>query len=138
MRRAVAALVVTAVVVAALVSYRTHPPKRHQPRPATRAKPALAGHPPGTHVATGVAISTPYTTIQVRAFVRRGRLIDVQEVIVDNDNAHTKALNQRAIPILHEEALKAGSARIDTVSGATGTSASYISSLESAIERARG
>jgi uncharacterized protein with FMN-binding domain len=131
MRRAVVALLLTAVVVAALVSYRTHPPRHAQPRLAALTKPA-------PRAATGVAISTPYTTIQVRAFVRRGRLIDVQEVTVDNDNEHTTALNQRAIPILHEEALSAGSADIDAVSGATGTSASYISSLQSAIDRARG
>jgi uncharacterized protein with FMN-binding domain len=138
MRRAVVALLLTAVVVAALVSYRTHPPRHGQPRLAGLTKPAPRVHPPGTHAATGVAISTPYTTIQVRAFVRRGRLIDVQEVTVDNDNAHTSALNERAVPILHEEALRAGSADIDAVSGATGTSASYISSLQSAIDRARG
>jgi uncharacterized protein with FMN-binding domain len=74
----------------------------------------------------------------VRAFVLRGRLIDVQEVDVENDNAHTKALNDRAIPILHEEALRAGSAHVHLVSGATGTSTSYISSLQSAIDRAHG
>jgi uncharacterized protein with FMN-binding domain len=138
MRRAVVALILTAVVVAGLVSYRTHPPRHRPPRPAALTKPAPRTHPPGTRAANGVAISTPYTTIQVRAFVRHGRLIDVQEITVDNDNAHTRALNARAIPILHEEALKAGSARIHTVSGATGTSASYISSLQWAIDRARG
>ena len=138
MRRAVAALAVTAIVVVALVTYRTHPPRRHPPRPAGITKAAPRPHPPGTRAGTGVAISTPFTTIQVRAFVRHRRLIDVEEVIVDNDNAHTRALNERAIPILHEEALRAGSAEIDTVSGATGTSASYISSLQSAIDRASG
>jgi uncharacterized protein with FMN-binding domain len=137
MRRAVVALIVTAVAVAALVSYRTHPPRRHPARPAfhpTSARP----HPPGTRAATGAAISSAYTTIQVRAFLRHGRLIDVQEVLVDNHNAHTRAINERAIPILHEEALRAGSAAIHTVSGATGTSASYASSLQSAIDGAHG
>jgi uncharacterized protein with FMN-binding domain len=137
MRRAIVALIVTAVAVAALVSYRTHPPRRHPPRPAVHPTPARR-HPPGTRAATGVAISSAYTTIQVRAFVRDGRLIDVQEVLVDNHNAHTRAINGRAIPILHEEALSAGSAHIHTVSGATGTSASSITSLQSAIDRARG
>lgn len=137
MRRAALALVVTVVAVVALVGYRTHPPKRPPARPPVLARPA-APHPPGTRAATGVAISTPYTTIQVRAFVRHGRLVDVQEVTISNDSAHTKAINDRAVPILHEEALGAGSAHIHTVSGATGTSASYISSLQSAIDRARG
>ena len=136
MRRAALAVVVTVVAVVALVSYRTHPPRRTPARP-----PALVRHTPevaGARAATGVAISTPYTTIQVRAFVRHGRLVDVREVLVANDNAHTRALNGRAIPILHEEALKAGSAHIHVVSGATGTSTSYIGSLQSAIDRARG
>jgi uncharacterized protein with FMN-binding domain len=137
MRRALVALIVTALAVVALASYRTHPPRRAHPRPPLLAR-STPPHPPGTRAATGVAISTPYTTIQVRAFLRRGRLIDVQEVTVANENAHTKALNDRAVPILHEEALRAGSAHIHVVSGATGTSTSYISSLQSAIDRARG
>jgi uncharacterized protein with FMN-binding domain len=135
MRRAVLVLAITVVAVVALVSYRTHLPRRVPPRPRPLARLASRAHPPGTRAATGVAISTPFTTIQVRAFVRHGRVIDVQEVDVEDDNAHTKALNDRAIPILHAEALRAGSAHIDTVSGATGTSTSYISSLQSAIDR---
>ena len=138
MRRAAVALIVTAAAVAAVASYRTHPPRRSHDRPPALARPTPRPHPPGTRAATGVAISTPYTTIQVRAFVHLGRLIDVQEVMVENDNAHTKALNDRAVPILHEEVLRAGSAHVHTVSGATGTSTSYISSLQSAIDRARG
>ena len=136
MRRTVVALIVTVAAVIALVGYRTHSPHRAAERPPARARPAA--NVPGAHAATGVAISTPYTTIQVRAFVRHGHLVGVREVLVANDNAHTKALNDRAIPILHEEALRAGSAHIHTVSGATGTSTSYISSLQSAIDRARG
>ena len=139
MRRTLATLAVTVVAVAALVAYRTHPPQRmpetrapiHRPAPQRR-------HPPGTRAATGVAVSSAYTTIQVRAFVLRGRVIDVQEVDVENDNAHTKALNDGAIPVLHHEALAAGSARIHLVTGATGTSSAYRSSLQSAIDRARG
>ena len=136
MRRTVVALVVTVVAVVALVSYRTHSPRHAAERPPAKSRPFQRV--PGARAATGTAISTPYTTIQVRAFVRRGRLVAVREVLVANDNAHTKALNDRAIPILHEEALRAGNAHIHTVSGATGTSTSYISSLQSAIDRANG
>jgi uncharacterized protein with FMN-binding domain len=137
MRRVLVALVVTVVAVVALASYRTHPPKRVEAaRPPAHQRPSP--HPPGTRAATGVAISTPYTTIQVRAFLRHGRLVDVREVLVANDNAHTKAINDRAIPILHKEVLRAGTAHVHAVSGATGTSASYIGSLQSAIDRAHG
>jgi uncharacterized protein with FMN-binding domain len=138
MRRATATLVVTVAAVVALVGYRTHPPRRAAAeRPARHAQ-AAPPLPPGTRAATGVAISTPYTTIQVRAYVRHGRLVAVREVLVANDNAHTKAINDRAIPILHAEALRARSAHIDAVSGATGTSTSYVGSLQSAIDKAGG
>ena len=40
-------------------------------------------------------------------------------------------------PILRREALAAGSARIDAVSGASYTSAGYIQSLQSALDAAR-
>jgi uncharacterized protein with FMN-binding domain len=138
MARAAVAVVVTAAAVVALASYRTHPPRSAPAaRPARHAAPAPPRLPPGTRAATGIAISTPYTTIQVRAWVRRGRVVAVREVLVANDNAHTQAINARAIPILHREALRARSARIDVVSGATGTSTSYAGSLQSAIDRAR-
>jgi uncharacterized protein with FMN-binding domain len=138
MRKVLATLLVTVLAVIALVSYRSHLPQRRRPPLQMHAPSVQRPHPAGTRAADGVSISTPFTTIQVRAFMLRGRLIDVQEVDVENDNAHTKALNDRAIPILHEEALRAGSAHIHLVSGATGTSTSYISSLQSAIDRAHG
>jgi uncharacterized protein with FMN-binding domain len=138
MRKALATLVVTVAAVIALVSYRTHLPQRMRAPVRMHARSIQRPHPAGTRAATGVAISTPFTTIQVRAFVLGGRLIDVQEADVEDDNAHTKALNDRAVPILHEEALRAGSAHVHLVSGATGTSTSYISSLQSAIDRAHG
>jgi uncharacterized protein with FMN-binding domain len=137
-RRSIAALAATVAAVVALASYRTHLPRRAHARPALIAHAARRPHPPGTRAATGIALSTPFTTIQVRAFVHHGRLVDVEEVDVEDDNAHTKAINDRAIPLLHAEALAAGSAHIHVVSGATGTSASYITSLQSAIDRARG
>jgi uncharacterized protein with FMN-binding domain len=52
--------------------------------------------------------------------------------------ARTQAINARAEPILREEALRAGSADIDAVTGATYTSRSYRLALQSAIDRARG
>jgi uncharacterized protein with FMN-binding domain len=138
MRRMLALLAVTVAAVVALATYRTHSPAPARTRASAHAPPPPRRYPPGTRAANGLAISSAYTTIQVRAFVYRGRLIDVQEVEVENDNTHSKDLNDGAIPVLHEEALKAGSAHIHVVSGATGTSASYASSLQSAINRARG
>jgi len=140
MRRAVAALVVTAVAVVALASYRTHPPRRPPPQPPAAHAPTATPTPPppGSRTARGPVITTPFSVIQVEATMLRDRLIGVRTVALTGDGPHTQALNARAEPILRREALRAGSAKIDVVSGATYTSESWIESLRSAMQAARG
>jgi uncharacterized protein with FMN-binding domain len=135
MKRALAALVVTAVAVVLLARYETHPPDEPPPPPRRAATPAPP--PPGVKVGTGPLISTPFSSIQVRAELTRGRLTGVRTLSLTGADAHTQALNARAEPILREEALEAGSADIDIVSGATYTSESWIESLQAAIRDAR-
>ena len=142
MRRAVAALVVTAAVVVLLARYETHPPRTHNPNSALRrqapAPPAPRATPrPGEQTATGPAITTPFSVIQVRATLTRGRLTGVETVELTGDGPHTDALNARAEPILRAEALRAGSADIDVVTGATYTSESWRDSLQAASDAAR-
>ena len=144
MRKALAALVVTAVAVVLLASYDTKPPATFNPnsalrRPAERAAatPAPRPRPPGTISGRGPLLTTPFSTIQVQAWVHRGRLVDVKTLYLTGNDAHTNALNKRAEPILRREALEAGSADIDTVTGATYTSESWRDSLAAAIEAAR-
>ena len=143
MRRVIAALVVTVVVVVLLVSYDTRPPRDPNPESALRmpapqrATPTPRPHPPGSITAKGPHISTPFSSIQVQATMLDGKLIDVQTLSLTGSDTHTQALNARAEPILREEALKAGSADIDVVTGATYTSESWRESLIAAIEAAR-
>jgi uncharacterized protein with FMN-binding domain len=73
----------------------------------------------------------------VRVTLTGSQLTRVETVELSGTGARTQAINARAEPILREEALKAGTAKIDTVSGATYTSESYRASLQSAIDRAR-
>ena len=143
MRRALAAVAVTVVVVALLVRYDTRPPARLNPESALRSPapirtPAPRRHPPGTLSGRGTLITTPFLSIQVQAWVHRGRLIDVRTLAMTTSDTHTRALNARAEPILRREALAAGGADIDVVSGATTTSESWRESLIAAIEAARG
>ena len=135
MKRAVAALVVTAVAVVLLARYETHPPDEPPPHPRRAATPAPP--PPGVKIGTGPLITTPFSSIQVRAELTRGRLTGVRTLSLTGADAHTQALNARAEPILREEALRAGSADIDVVSGATYTSRSWKASLRAAIRAAR-
>jgi uncharacterized protein with FMN-binding domain len=135
MRRAVAALVVTVVAVVLLARYDTDPPvtlteRALPPAPPPRAK-------PGERTAVGPAMTTPFSIIQVQATLTRGRLTSVKTVAMSGDGPHTKALNARAEPILRAEALRAGGADIDVVSGATSSSKIWIESLKGAIRKAR-
>jgi len=136
MKRAAAALVVTAAGVVLLARYETRPPEQLRPRSALR--PAATPTPrPGVKVGTGPLLTTPFSSIQVRAELTRGRLSGVQTLALTGADAHTIAINRRAEPILREEALLAGDADIDVVSGATYTSESWIESLRAAIRDAR-
>jgi uncharacterized protein with FMN-binding domain len=138
MKRAAAALVVTAAGVVLLARYETRPPEQLAPRSALR--PAATPEPtprPGVKTGTGPLLTTPFSSIQVRAELTRGRLTGVKTLALTGADAHTLAINRRAEPLLREEALRAGDADIDVVSGATYTSESWIESLQAAIRAAR-
>jgi uncharacterized protein with FMN-binding domain len=144
MRRALIALVVTVVAVVLLAGFDTEPPVTLNPNSALRpiATPRAIERPrptpaPGSKTGTGPVVATPFSVIQVRATLTKGRLTGVETIALSGDGPHTEALNARAEPILREEALRAGSADIDVVSGATSTSESWIESLRAAIREAR-
>ncbi len=101
-----------------------------QPAPST--KPRL---PAGSYQVTGPVVRTRHGQVQVRIKVAGGRLVDVVVVQVPS-SGRTTEINQRALPILRQEALVAQSARIDTVSGATNTSEAYRQSLQAALDAA--
>ena len=145
MRRALPALVVTVVAVVLLARFDTEPPVTLNPNSALRPiatpraieRPTATPPPPGSTTGTGPVVATPFSVIQVRATLTKGRLTGVETIALSGDGPHTEALNARAEPILREEALRAGSADIDVVSGATSTSESWIESLRAAIREAR-
>lgn len=135
MKRAVAALVLTAVAVVLLARYETQPPVK--PPPPVKIARAPAQKDPHVNTGTGPLLTTPFSSIQVRAELTRGRLTGVETLALTGADAHTAAINARAEPILREEALLAGNAEIDVVSGATYTSESWIESLRAAMKAAR-
>jgi uncharacterized protein with FMN-binding domain len=138
MRRAVSVVVITAAAVVLVASFRGRAVKLPAGvPPPPRATPRTAQRGPHTRTADGILIQTPFSAVQVRATLTRGRLTGVETVALSGDDPHTQAINARAEPILRAEALRAHSAHIDAVSGATSTSLSYVQSLQSAIDRAR-
>jgi uncharacterized protein with FMN-binding domain len=144
MRRALVALAVTIVAVVLLARYDTEPPRTFNPEaaigpvktPRAFGTPAPRRTGEGTRSFTGPALTTPFSAIQVRAFFTGRRLTGIETVLLSGDGPHTEALNARAEPILRASALKAGSAKVDVVSGATSTSKIWLESLQGAIDKA--
>jgi uncharacterized protein with FMN-binding domain len=108
----------TVAVVALLLSYRTS-------QPAAPAEASDEGD-----VVDGPLVTTRFGPIQVRLHVASGRITNVT-----TPSRPRGVINDNALPKLRESALQAQSAEIDTVSGATYTSAGYRESLQAAIDR---
>lgn len=86
--------------------------------------------------ATGNVINTRWGPVQVRIAVTNGKLSSVTAIQYPNGNPRDQEINASAIPTLTRETIAAGNAKIDMVSGATYTSLGYISSLQSALNKA--
>ncbi|MGW4939971.1 FMN-binding protein [Actinoplanes sp. NPDC004185] len=82
----------------------------------------------------GAAAKNPYGTIQVSIKISGGKITAADATYpVTGDSA---TINPPAIASLKQSTLKAQSADVDAVSGATFTSESYVKSLQAAIDEA--
>ena len=90
----------------------------------------------GSKTYAGSTVSTRWGDVQVTITVANGKITDVQVPVYPSGNGRDQEINAYALPILTQETLRAQSATIDTVSGATVTSNGYTSSLQSAIDQA--
>jgi uncharacterized protein with FMN-binding domain len=89
----------------------------------------------GTTV-TGAAWPTIYGPVQVKVTVSGGKITAATAVEYPLNTPRDQQINAYAIPQLNAETVAAGSAHIDTVSGATYTSQGYVGSLQSALDKA--
>jgi uncharacterized protein with FMN-binding domain len=105
----------------------------------TAAPGASAGGSPakGTTV-TGAAWPTIYGPVQVRITVSGGKVTAATATEYPTETPRDSQINAFAIPQLNSETVAAGSAQIDTVSGATYTSQGYIGSLQNALDKVKG
>lgn len=82
----------------------------------------------------GAGAKNPYGTIQVAIKITDGKIVAADATYpTANDSA---TINPPAIAQLKEATLKAQSAEVDAVSGATFTSESYVKSLQAALDEA--
>jgi uncharacterized protein with FMN-binding domain len=100
------------------------------PSPAARP----THHKPVRHTITGDPFNVGYGTVQVRIVLVGHHLSDVTAISLPS-GGHSSDVSSYAAPRLRQEALAAQSARIDTVSGASYTSAGYAKSLQSALDK---
>jgi uncharacterized protein with FMN-binding domain len=86
---------------------------------------------------TGAAYTNKWGTTQVKITVKSGKITDVATVTLPAHTGKSVRLSNHAASALRTEVLTAQTATVDTVSGATQTSDSYLQSLQSAIDKAR-
>jgi uncharacterized protein with FMN-binding domain len=103
---------------------------------AAASAPVSAGSGTGTAV-TGNVINTPYGPTQVQVTVNAGKIVKVTVLQHTNDGVNSMMIDGRALPLLNNETLTAQSGKINAVSGASYTSAGYIQSLQSALDKAK-
>jgi uncharacterized protein with FMN-binding domain len=106
--------------------------------PAASTAPTAAASAATTRTVTGTVANTQYGPMQVQVTLVGQRITKVTVVQQTNVGAMSEQIDSTAIPQLTSETLTAQSARIDAVSGASYTSAGYIQSLQSALDKARG
>ncbi|WP_393099582.1 FMN-binding protein [Streptomyces sp. LN325] len=90
----------------------------------------------GARTVTGDVAQTQYGPVQVRVTVSGGKVTKAEVVQIPTGGRSTEVSNS-SVPRLNQEAVAAGSADIDAVSGATYTSAGYKKSLQSALDKAK-
>jgi uncharacterized protein with FMN-binding domain len=166
MKRVLLSITGTVLGLVALLSFKTHGhpvsaagalPSAGLPGTSTSAAPSTsAGTSAGTSAAppnpsksrsssssasasrtiAGDAIQTQYGVVQVQVQVSGTKITNVSFLQLTAYDGRSQEINSYAAPILLQETLAAQNANIDTVSGASYTTAGYEQSLQSALDKA--
>lgn len=151
MRRILLAVMSTFAAVGALFGYRTssaHPAAAVATTVATSADGSAEASPsavPSTPTSSapsssrsvaGQSVQTRWGPVQVQITASGKKVTAVDVVQVPDGNPRDVEINDYAVPVLTQETLQAQSADIDGVSGATVTSNGYVTSLQSALDKA--
>ncbi len=88
-------------------------------------------------VYTGNSADANYGTVQVRATVASGKLSKIEFLQFPNSRSTSVQISNFALPKLRTEAISGQTAKVNSVSGATYTSAAFVKSLTSALAQAQ-
>ena len=136
MRRAPIVLTATAAGLAAVLGF--HPHGRPLPTAGAQAPTATAPAPVKggtTRQLTGADAPNQYGDVQVQVTTSGGQITKVTALRLPTGDGRSQEISSFAGPQLAQQALAAQSANIDGVSGATYTSESYKTSLQSALDQ---
>ena len=152
MRRVILAVTGTIAGLVALLGFRSHVPTSTAAVSAgtgaagtgaggtvsggTGGAPGAAASPlpAGARAIDGNVADTVYGPVQVQVVVQDQKITGVKILEQPSSTANDLQIGQFAFPKLISETLAAQSAHVDSVSGATYTSAGYIKSLQSALD----
>jgi uncharacterized protein with FMN-binding domain len=156
MRRSPIVLTATIAGTAGILAFHPHAATVHSatgstpsPTSTSTSTPSSPGPPPSTAsgtgssgstttvsgTATGDSVGTRYGNAQVRVTVKNGRIVTIDALQLQSNDSRSVQISSSAAPILQQEALTKQTAAVDAVSGATYTSASYMQSLQSAVDK---
>ncbi len=85
---------------------------------------------------TGTAVGTRFGDVQVRVTISNGTISDVTALQLTDSDGRSIQISNRAAPLLRDEVLRAQTANVSMIGGATYTSQAYLRSLQSALDQA--
>jgi FMN-binding protein len=91
--------------------------------------------PTGEAAVDGKVANTAYGPVQIQLIKRDSKIVKVAVLVQPTNTLHDVQIGEFAFPKLISETLAAQNGKIDAVSGATYTSAGYIQSLQSALDK---
>jgi uncharacterized protein with FMN-binding domain len=100
--------------------------------PTTTTRPSTT-EPTGVRSAVGPSEQFGYGAISVKVTVNGTRVVAVSVAGLQTAESYSQSIANEAIPLLTSEAISAQSANIQSVSGASYTSAGFAQSLQAAL-----
>ena len=91
--------------------------------------------PAGETAVNGKVASTAYGPVQIQLIKRASKIVKVAVLVQPTNTLHDVQIGEFAFPKLISETLAAQNGKIVAVSGSTYTSAGYIQSLQSALDK---